>query len=93
MATVTRDRLHELIEALSDDDLDAVGRVLGALVDDEPAVRRDGVFSAGVAGASAGALPAAMTAESLQADFWPEEESAEEVVATIDRWRAEGGDA
>ena len=36
MAAVTRDRLHELIDALGEDDIDIAGRVLTALVDDDP---------------------------------------------------------
>jgi predicted transcriptional regulator len=36
MAAVTRDRLHELIDALGEDDIDIAGRVLAALVDDDP---------------------------------------------------------
>ena len=34
-----------------------------------------------------------LTAESFAIDFWPEEKSADEIVATIARWRHEGGDA
>jgi hypothetical protein len=36
MGTLTRDRLHELIDALAEDDIDIAGRLLTALVDDDP---------------------------------------------------------
>jgi hypothetical protein len=36
MSAITRDRLHELIDALGEDDFDTVGRLLTALVDDDP---------------------------------------------------------
>lgn len=35
MATVTRDRLHQLVDALDDDEIATAGRLLTALVDDD----------------------------------------------------------
>jgi hypothetical protein len=36
MATITRERLHQLVDALDDDEIATAGRLLAALVDDDP---------------------------------------------------------
>ena len=30
--------------------------------------------------------------EDLRADFWPEDETADQIIAAVRRWRREGGD-
>jgi hypothetical protein len=36
-------------------------------------------------------LPRRTNFDNLLADFWPEDETADEVVATVRQWRREGG--
>jgi hypothetical protein len=36
VSTITRERLHELVDALADADLDRAGRLLAALAADDP---------------------------------------------------------
>ena len=95
MATITRDRLHELVDALADTHLEAAGQLLAALANEaplpeitiEPAVRA----SARQRIANTGRPP--LSADAFAMDFWPAEQSADALVETINRWRREGGDA
>jgi hypothetical protein len=92
MNAITRDWLHELVDGLSDEDLATAGQPLATLPSSSELtidINPDG-HATSRRRALAEAKPP-LDAAFFAADFWPEERSAEEVVATIDRWRREGG--
>lgn len=101
---VTRERLHELIEELTDQQTEEAARLLERLKWQAQTVPIDRE------GAEVSRLPTAAellsrygpptavvpappikTIDELVGDFWPTEESTEEFDATIRRWRTEGG--
>jgi hypothetical protein len=95
MATITRHRLHELVDALANAQLEAAGQVLAALVDEAPppAITVDPAVRAAARQRLADARRPPLEADAFTIDFWPVGQSADELVETIDRWRREGGDA
>jgi hypothetical protein len=95
MVAITRDRLHELVDALAEAQLDAAGQALAALVEAPPPPAT--LVEPGERAAARRRLAAArrppLDADAFAVDFWPAERSAAEQVETVDRWRREGGDA
>jgi hypothetical protein len=102
-----KDALHELVDRLGEDEAAEVysfARLIAAENGDslDRERQRHGIVVSGREFFSAPPKDAATLAreqgvgpirdfDALRADFWPEDESADEFVETIRRWRREGG--
>ena len=98
-----KEELHELVDALPPREWPTARRLLAHLVEeaaqpagsDAPRPHNADFFadaSVEELAAQQGVLPVA-NADELRGDFWPEEESADEFVAAVRRWRREGDHA
>lgn len=98
-----KEELHELVEALPPREWRAARRLLASLVREADHPPDTGVPRPDIAdffanpsveelAARQGVSPVA-DVDDLLGDFWPEEESADEFIAAVRRWRREGGHA
>lgn len=91
MVAKSKEELHRLVNALPEDEVQTVRRILEALV--HPSVVPGGAFFAAErsvaapAGDEAGPIT---DIDELRGDFWPEDEGPDEFVNAVREWRHEG---
>jgi len=101
---VTRERLHELVEELPEQQTEEAARLLEQLKQQTSADLHDDEEQEELPLPTAAEIlaeygpptlvrlaPPIKSIDDLVGNFWPEDESAEEFDATIRRWRTEGG--
>jgi hypothetical protein len=95
VATVSRDDLHQMIDALGDAEVATARRLLIALTQPEnrvPADRRTDSRASDTLSRHPSAVvhaPPITSIDDLHGDFWPADEDPDEFAATIRRWRDE----
>jgi hypothetical protein len=95
---VSKERLHQLIDALpdlTDEESETVARLLEALLREHRPVRvtGDAFFDGLHSTALQPEIAPIDDIDELRGDFWPVDEGPDDFVNAVRSWRREGGDA
>jgi hypothetical protein len=96
MGLVTKERLHQLIDALPDDERETAARFLEGLLRGHVSPIVSGADFFGAAPGRAVLRPDAppiRDIDELRGGFWPDDEGPDDFVNAVRAWRREGGRA